>query len=117
MREGRAVALEEQHLSRDGVPSRRQAPRMRYLLLAVLIMFGRAESTPLQVYGRLPNLENVAISPDGAHLAFVRTDADARVLAVVSLETGKLVAAARVGKAKLRDVNWADDKRLIIITS
>ncbi len=86
-------------------------------LLAALLVVGSAQAVPLQVYGRLPNLEDVAISPDGTRLAFVRTDADARVLAVVSLDTGKIIAVARVGKTKLRSIRWADDKRLIIIMS
>ncbi len=72
---------------------------------------------PLETYGHLPSVENVAISPDGTRLAFVRTKGDDRVLAVVSLETQKPLAVTNVGKIKLRDVLWADNRRLIVIHS
>ena len=91
--------------------------KLRYLLLAALMVFGRVQSAPLEVYGRLPSLENVAISPDGTRLAFVRTQGDERVLAIVALDDGKAMAVVRIGKTKLRDVRWADDKRLMIVTS
>jgi dipeptidyl aminopeptidase/acylaminoacyl peptidase len=101
----------------SGSSTARYATALRYLLLVAVLIVGRAQAVPLQVYGHLPNLEDVAISPDGTRLAFVRTDADTRMLLVTSLATGKLIAGVRVGKTKLRKVRWADDKRLIVITS
>jgi hypothetical protein len=47
---------------------------------------------PLEVYGRLPRLEHTALSPDGARVAFVGTDGDERVLALMVLATGQVVA-------------------------
>ena len=38
----------------------------------------------LAVYGRLPSLEDVALSPDGARIAFVKTTEDRRLLTIVS---------------------------------
>jgi hypothetical protein len=37
-------------------------------------------STPLEVFGRLPTLEDVIISPDGLNIAFVNTSGDQRTL-------------------------------------
>lgn len=107
---------------RTGCGVRTRASRIapitvRCLLFAALIVFGRAEAVPLEVYGRLPTVENVAISPDGTRLAFVRTLGDDRLLAIVALDTGKPLAVSKVGKTKLRGVDWADNKRLLIVTS
>jgi dipeptidyl aminopeptidase/acylaminoacyl peptidase len=74
-------------------------------------------ATPLESYGTLPLVENLALSPSGAHLAFVRTDGDARFVAVVSLATGKPVAGANAGDAKLRSISWAGDRHILIVTS
>ncbi|MBS0378697.1 MAG: S9 family peptidase [Proteobacteria bacterium] len=86
-------------------------------LLLVLTVAAGAAAAPLEVYGRLPTLESVGISPDGTRLAFVRTQGDDRLLIVVALATGKPIAGGHIGKVKLRDVQWADDRRLLLITS
>jgi WD40-like Beta Propeller Repeat len=41
-----------------------------------------ARAAPLEVYGRLPALENIALSPDGSRLAFVRTVDTNRIPAI-----------------------------------
>jgi len=72
---------------------------------------------PLEAYGSLPNLEDVAISPDGSRVAFVRTDQDTRVIRIASLADGKVVSELRFGTQKLREVSWADNDRVLIETS
>ena len=74
-------------------------------------------SAPLEAYGHLPTLEDVVLSPDGKKLAFVHTDADARILAVMSLADRKVLGGAKVGDSKLRGIHWADDDHLLIYTS
>jgi dipeptidyl aminopeptidase/acylaminoacyl peptidase len=76
-----------------------------------------AASLPLEVYGRLPSLEDIALSPDGSRIAFVRTTQDARMIAVVSLADNKVLGALRVREQKLRRIEWADDNHLMIVTS
>ena len=76
-----------------------------------------AASVPLEVYGRLPSLEDVALSPDGSRIAFVRTTQDTRLIAVLSLADNKVLGALRVREQKLRRVEWADDNHLMIVTS
>jgi len=71
----------------------------------------------LEVYGRLPRLEHIALSPDGTRVAFVRTDGDERVLAIMALATGQVVARLRAGNEKLRGIEWADDAHVLIKTS
>jgi dipeptidyl aminopeptidase/acylaminoacyl peptidase len=72
---------------------------------------------PLEAYGRLPALEEVQISPDGKHLAYVTTDGDQRLLLVADGGTGKVETVIKTGRIKLRGLQWADDRRLLIITS
>ena len=85
--------------------------------VAVLLCARGAGAAPLEVYGRLPHIEDIALSPDGTRVAFVRTEGDARVLAVVALESGALLGTLHAGDEKLRGVDWADDGHVIIRTS
>jgi dipeptidyl aminopeptidase/acylaminoacyl peptidase len=74
-------------------------------------------AVPLEVYGRLPHMEEVALSPDGTRLAFVRTEGDTRLVSVVSLARHETIAGLRIGDDKLRRIAWADDHNLMIVTS
>lgn len=78
---------------------------------------GAARATPLEVYGRLPRYENVVLSPDGSRVAFVRTEAETRVVAVMKLASGEMLARLRASDQRLRGIGWADDDHLMISTS
>jgi len=83
---------------------------------AILAGIQVAGATPLETYGRLPNLEDVALAPDGTRIAFVRTDENRRVLVIADLPN-KLLARALLGETKLRHLAWADSDHLLITTS
>ena len=87
------------------------------LMLTASLAMGPTAAAPLEVYGRLPSLEEVALSPDGARLAFVRTSGNDRVLAVADLASRKVMSGMRLGTAKLRSIEWADTDHLLIVTS
>ena len=74
-------------------------------------------ATPLEAYGRLPDLEDVAISPDATKLAFVRATGDLRAVMIMSLRDHKVLAAEGLGEIKLRQLSWADAEHLMILTS
>jgi dipeptidyl aminopeptidase/acylaminoacyl peptidase len=74
-------------------------------------------ASSLEVYGGLPGLEDVAISPEGTRLAFVKTEGENRFVEAYSLSDRKVIAAARVGDTKLRRIQWADEDHLLIFTS
>jgi len=74
-------------------------------------------AAPLEAYGRLPRLENLALSPDGTRIAFVKTEGNDRVVAVLSVATHSMLSGVRVGQQKLRYIQWADNERLLIATS
>ncbi|MDR3507009.1 MAG: S9 family peptidase [Caulobacteraceae bacterium] len=76
-----------------------------------------AHAAPLEVYGRLPFLEQVQISPDGTELAFVATTEDTRRVLVKRLTDGKMLVGVNAAKTKLRDLQWADNNHLLITTS
>jgi len=91
--------------------------RAAALVAALLLLPAWAAAAPLEVYGRLPSIEQAAISPDGAQVALVVTDGDKRSIAVLRLSDRKLVAGASVGETKVRDITWASSDHLLITAS
>lgn len=89
--------------------------------LLTLVMSSAArlsQAAPLEVYGRLPNIENVALSPDGSRIAMVRTTENHRFIAVISLTDDKLMGKLlNIGDAKLRSLTWADNDHLMLVAS
>ena len=95
---------------------------MRLIFIALLALLGAlatqgARAVPLTVYGQLPNLEDVALSPDGTRVAYVRTQGDLRVIFVAGVTDHKLIRWVKTGEEKLWHIEWADDDNLMIITS
>ena len=84
-------------------------------LMSLVPRLGRA--VPLDLYGHLPTLEDMALSPDGSRIAFVRTTGDARAIVVYSLADNKPITGMRIGDQKLRGIHWADQSHLMIIVS
>ncbi|WP_395652095.1 alpha/beta hydrolase family protein [Brevundimonas sp.] len=72
---------------------------------------------PLSAYGALPGTELVQLSPSGDRIAFVTVIGEERRLAMVDLTTGRPLGAIGVGAAKVRDVEWIDEERVLITTS
>ena len=87
--------------------------RLCFLLLSGLAVSATA-GTPLDAYGRLPSIEQAALSPDGSTIAFIQTTQDWRVLAIIDLNASKVVGVTRVGDEKVRSVEWADDDHLLV---
>jgi len=87
------------------------------LMLAASLATHAARAAPLEVFGRLPSLEDIALSPDGSRIAFIRTSQDNRLLAIYDFTQKKVISGLRVGEVKLRSVAWADNDHLLILTS
>lgn len=90
--------------------------RLFCLLLALPVTSVPAAVT-VDAYGRLPSIEQAALSPDGTKIAFVQTTQDWRVLAIVDVREEKLIDGIRMGDVKLRSVDWADDDHLLLTTA
>ena len=76
-----------------------------------------ADVVPLTAFGRLPTLEDVAISPDGTKIAYVRTNGESRKLIVLPLSKREAIGAVLVGETKLRGVDWVDDDNILATVS
>lgn len=77
----------------------------------------RPAPPPLSAYGDLPAVEAVALSPSGRRMAFVTVVGAQRVLMTTELSDNRPLAAFRVGDVKVRAVRFADEDRLLILTS
>lgn len=79
---------------------------------------GAAQSSnPFAVFGQLPALEEVILSPDGSKIAFVKTNGDDRVLGITQLGEPRSLGGARIGDTKLRGARWMDDDNLLTTIS
>lgn len=92
--------------------------RVLLALAASLALVSPAIAVPpaplkVEVYGRLPGIELMALSPSGERLAYISVAGDQRQLVVKDL-TDKVLVAAPVGDNKVRALNWAGDDRLLI---
>ena len=76
-----------------------------------------AEAVPLAAFGRLPSLEDIAISPDGSKIAFVKTNGESRSLVVAPLSKHEIIGGVRLGDIKLRGVEWVDDDNVLATVS
>src|SRR5580658_7971087 len=72
---------------------------------------------PVEVYGHLPTLEDLALSPDGTKVVFVKTSGDERNIYIRPLAENKALGAARVGDTKLRGISWMDNDNILIEVS
>ncbi|HEV2365137.1 MAG TPA: S9 family peptidase [Caulobacteraceae bacterium] len=92
---------------------------MRALFLLIVLAFAAAAAAaeappPLSAYGRLPLIEDAALSPDGENLAVVVTDGETRFAVVKHVGDYKLVAGIRAGERKVRWIRWAGPKHLLM---
>src|SRR6185436_16443694 len=69
-----------------------------FLIPAMLDCIEPARAASLETYGRLPTLEDIALSPDGSKLAFVHTRENERMLGVTQLSPNKFIGGAKVGE-------------------
>ncbi|HVZ30768.1 MAG TPA: prolyl oligopeptidase family serine peptidase [Asticcacaulis sp.] len=75
-----------------------------------------ASPPPLEAYGQLPAVDQVALSPDGSHVAMVMRKGAEQMLVDYDVQSGQ-PKARPLGKVKLRDLIWADNQHIVIETS
>ncbi len=78
-----------------------------------------ARSAPpsLEAYGALPSLELVQLSPSGRRLAFIRVFGEQRRLVLLDLTSETQLGSVGAGSAKVRDLQWIGEERVLITTS
>ena len=84
---------------------------------ALLGCVSASNAAPLEVYGRLPSLSDVTLSPDGTRMAFVKGNATKRVVVIIAFGEQKPLAMLDIADQTLRSLQWADNGRLLITTS
>lgn len=93
---------------------------MRGFIVACVMLAwaeGAHAAQDLAVYGRLPTLEQVEISPDGKRLAIIETNGEARTLVVRGVAAGSPAKRIPAAAAKIRDLRWAGSDHLILTIS
>jgi len=72
---------------------------------------------PLSAYGRLPLIEDIQISPDGALIAVIITDGEDRALIIKQSSDGKIIGGLKAGAHKVRAIQWAGSDHLLMTAS
>jgi dienelactone hydrolase len=80
-------------------------------------VFSPCAAAPLETYGRLPAVESVSISPDGAMLALAVTNGEQRKVVIEQIEPRRAVATLNAGAQKVRNLQWAGPNHLILTVS
>ena len=89
---------------------------MRQLAAVLLLsMAGDVVASTLEAYGQLPAIAEVAISPRGTRLAYLSSRDDGSTLQVVELGGEHRVLGFPVGTGKVRQIQWADERHVIVI--
>jgi dipeptidyl aminopeptidase/acylaminoacyl peptidase len=86
-------------------------------LAALFLGVAAACAAPLDDYGRLPTLSDIALSPNGATFAYIREDEAKRYIVIQSIGVPQPIAVLGVGSQKVRMLQWADESHLLITTS
>jgi dipeptidyl aminopeptidase/acylaminoacyl peptidase len=79
----------------------------------VLVVGAPAGAAPLSAYGRLPSLDMVRISPDGAMLASIVTDGEKRHVVIRAVGSRQTALDLNFGAAKVRGLQWAGTEHVI----
>jgi dipeptidyl aminopeptidase/acylaminoacyl peptidase len=85
--------------------------------VALVVLPWTATAAPLEAYGRLPSVDKVVLSPDGARIAIVVASAQDHQLQIRSTSDLKLQFVSSLGRLKLTDLEWASPEHLIIVTA
>lgn len=88
---------------------------VRVVALAVALSFATpaaAQTSSAEVFGRLPVVDDAAISPDGSKVALARYDPGVSSVRVIDLDTGAAADVRMQDDMRLRRVGWADDRHV-----
>jgi acetyl esterase/lipase len=77
----------------------------------------RAQTPPIEAYGAVPAIDSMTLSPSGELIARIEVVNETRALAVTRIATGQHIFAASIGDAKVRDLSWIGEGRVLIVTS
>jgi len=87
------------------------------ILLLLAVAPNAMSSSDIDRYGALPKIQQMSIAPDGKKVAFRLVDSDQDVVSVVDLTSGKARATIDVSSVNPRDVNFIDNRNLLLTVS
>jgi len=76
-----------------------------------------AAPPPASAFAALPEMSMVRLSPNGQRVAWANDPGVAPLVVVFDLATGKDLKRLRPANSRVRDLDWADDRTLIISVS
>ena len=91
----------------------------RIMLAAAVLAcgFGAAQAAPLEVYGKLPVMDDVTISPDGTKIAFVQPVDGKQAVVVDQISPAAVIANMPGSAQKVRSLIWADPTHVLVLRS
>ncbi|WP_165768664.1 alpha/beta hydrolase family protein [Sandarakinorhabdus cyanobacteriorum] len=93
-------------------------PWLLALALAVLPVIPALAAPPaIRLFGQLPNVSTIELSPDGSKWAAVMGDETSAQIQVRAVADNKLLAISPAEKSKLRDITWVGNDHLIATIS
>jgi dipeptidyl aminopeptidase/acylaminoacyl peptidase len=84
---------------------------------AMAVTASAVAAAPLDVYGRLPTIEQATISADGQELALITNDGDAQLVSVRRVDDPKPLMTLRTQSGKVRGLRWVGSDHLLITAS
>lgn len=76
-----------------------------------------AAPPPISLYGQLPNVQSISLSPDGTKWAAVMGDDKAAQIQVRTLVDNQLLSVTAADKSKVRGVMWAGNDHVVATIS
>lgn len=87
-------------------------------LAALLALEARGAPPPVEAFGRIPQVDKVALSPNGKLIAWEDNSAERQSAVVFNLETANYQNTFSIDpNNRLRAIRWADDATLLIDVS
>lgn len=93
---------------------------VRWALACALSLAANAiaqQPPPAAAFAALPEMAFVRLSPDGQRVAWANDPGGSPLVVVFDLAAGKDLKRLKPGNARVRDLDWADNKTLIVSVS
>ena len=91
--------------------------RWVFVVAAAWLAAGAARAAPLEAFGALPTMSQVAISPDGTKIAFVQPLNGKQAVVVDQLNPAASAGGLPPTDQKVRALIWADPTHLLVVKS
>jgi len=88
-----------------------------FTLALVFLCCPAAAAPPASAFAALPEMSMVRLSPNGQRVAWANDPGGVPLVVVFDLATGKDLKRLQPSNSRVRDLDWADDRTLIISVS